>query len=274
MPQMETDELLIDLSALGCEPAEEYHAKSSRYLSSHGLIDYMECPRLFQMKQLGLVPEEDALALFLGAAAHCRILEGRDAYEARYALGGPINKAKGKPFGEDTNAFRDWAAAQGKPGIHFKHLDLIENLAAGVASNDGAVDLICDGRAEGVVRADYCGTPSQIRIDWANPRRGIVDLKTTADIKWFENECQRRRYHHQAAFYQAVLAQVIGRFVPVYLIAVEKKHPFRCGWWRVGDNTLANARKENEAAIGRLLLSWENDDFPTGYEEMRVLEFT
>ncbi|GEM_PF-2211783 len=32
---------LIDLSVLGTEPAEEYHAKAGLYLSSHQLIDFM-----------------------------------------------------------------------------------------------------------------------------------------------------------------------------------------------------------------------------------------
>ena len=75
------------------------------------------------------------------------------------------------------------------------------------------------------------------------------------------------------AFYQAVLAQVIGELVPVYIVAVEKVEPFRCGVWRVSDNTLSIARQENEEAIRRLRRAWEIDAFPTGYEVIRILEF-
>jgi hypothetical protein len=113
-----------------------------------------------------------------------------------------------------------------------------------------------------------------VRLDWVHPHRGIVDLKTTADLTWFENECKRRRYHNQLAFYQAVLAQVIGQLVPVYLIGIEKVEPFRCGVWQLSDNTLAIARQENEAAIRRLRRAWEIDAFPTGYEEIRILDVT
>ncbi|MBN2129320.1 MAG: PD-(D/E)XK nuclease-like domain-containing protein, partial [Sedimentisphaerales bacterium] len=94
----------------------------------------------------------------------------------------------------------------------------------------------------------------------------------TADLPWFENEVRRRRYHNQLAFYQALLAQVAGQWAPAYLVAVEKAEPFRCGVWRLGDETLTRARRENEAAIRRLRHCRETDDWPTGYEEIRILE--
>jgi hypothetical protein len=272
MPQTTNDNPVIDLGVLSAEPAEEYHAKAGEYLSSHHLLDFMACPWLYRKKQLGLVRDEDAPALLLGRATHVRILEGRDAYESQFAIGGPINPRTGKPFGSNTKAFAEWAEVQGKPVLSHEQVELIEQMAAGVAMNDEAVDLLLYGRAEGVIRTTYCDTPCQVRLDWVHPHRGIVDLKTTADLTWFENEIRRRRYHNQVAFYQAVLAQVIGQLVPVYLIAAEKVEPFRCGVWRVSDGTLAIARQENEEAIRRLRRAWEIDAFPTGYEEVRVLE--
>lgn len=260
----------IDLNLLATEPAHEYHAKAGQFLSSHQLIDFIECPWLYRKKQLGLIGDEDTPAMFTGRATHVRILEGRDAYEAQYAFGGPINPKTNKPFGSTTKAFAEWAEVQGKPVLSHEQVDLIEQVASGVAMNDEAVDLLLYGRSEGVVRAEYCGTPCQIRIDWVHPHRGIVDLKTTADLTWFENDARRRRYHNQLAFYQAVLAKVIGFFAPVYIVAAEKAEPFRCGVWRVADDLLAIARQENEDAIRRLKRSWEMDAFPTGYEAIRT----
>jgi hypothetical protein len=66
------------------------------------------------------------------------------------------------------------------------------------------------------------------------------------------------------AFYRAVLAQVIGVAMPVFFIAVEKKPPFRCGVWKVTDDTLAAAQRENEAAIERLNRCLAADDEPNG----------
>ena len=149
-----------------------------------------------------------------------------------------------------------------------------------------AVALLLFGRAEGVVRAEYFGTPCQIRIDWLHPHRGIVDFKTCDDLTWFEADARRYGYHKQMAFYRAVLMQAIVNSsvdcsepgdaavaaVPVHLIAVEKKEPFRCGVWRVSDETLAQAQRENEAAIRRLLACRQNGEWPTGFEEIRVLD--
>lgn len=262
----------IDLNVLAAEPADEYHAQASQYLSSHQLLDFMRCPYLHAKKRAGLIADKDSPAYLVGRAAHCRILEGRDAYESQFALGGPINPSTGKPYGNTTKKFTEWRAQQGKPVLAHEQVDLIENLAAGVAMSDAAVELLLCGRAEGVVRADYCGLPCQIRIDWTHPQRGIVDLKTCDDLTWFEADARRYRYHNQMAFYRAVLAQAIGQDVPVHVVAVEKKEPYRCGVWLVSDDTLAIARQENEAAIERLKIAQQADRWPTGYEDIRLLD--
>lgn len=264
--------LMIDLNVLIAEPAEEYHAKAAEYLSSHQLMDFIACPLLYRWKSLGLIERRDSPAYLLGRAAHTRILEGRDAYEQQFAFGGPINPKTNKPFGSNTKAFAEWAKAQGKPVLSNGQVGLVEQMASGVAVNDEAVDLLLYGRAEGVVRTTYHGLPSQIRIDWLHPHRGIVDLKTCDDLTWFEADARRYRYVNQVAFYQDVLAEVVDERVPVHIVAIEKKQPFRCGVWRISDDTLAIARRENQAAIRRLISCQANDHWPTGYEEIRRLD--
>jgi len=264
--------LHIDLNILTNEPAEEYHAKASQFLSSHQLLDFIKCPWLHRKKKLGLIGDKDSPAYLVGRAAHVRVLEGRDAYESAFALGGPINPKTQKPYGTNTNAFRDWAKAQGKPVLSHDQVELIEQMASGVGMNDEAVDLLVYGKAEGVVRAEYCDVPCQIRIDWVHAQRGIVDFKTCDDLTWFEADARRYGYNRQMAFYRAVLAQRLeGQLVPVHLIAIEKKEPFRCGVWRVSDDTLSIAQQENEAAIQRLATCRQRDHWPTGYEGVRVL---
>jgi len=268
------DDLFIDLSVLTHEPEEAYHARAGEYLTSHLLADFRKSPLLYHGKVTGVIPDEDRPAYVLGREAHCRILEGAEAYAERYIVGdGPINKTTGNPFKSNSKAYQRWAAAQGKPVVSTKDDELIRNLAAGVAMNAQAVDLICHGEAEGVVRAEYCAVDCQARLDWVHPHRGIVDLKTCDDLTWFEADSRRYGYVYQLAFYRAVLARVLdGLLVPVHVIAVEKKQPFRCGVWRLGDNALAIAQKENEAAIRRLLRCRDLGEWPTGYEEIRVLD--
>ena len=264
--------IIDDMDFLISEPAAQYHASACDYLSSHQLINFMKCPLLFRKKQTRQIEDVDTPSYVIGRAAHVRILEGRDIYEQQFALGGPINPTTGKSYGSLTKKFAEWKAQQGKPVLTFDQMDLIEEMARGVAVNDHAVDLIAYGVAEGVVRVDYCGIPCQIRIDWLNPHHGIVDFKTCDDLTWFEADARRYRYPNQMAFYQAVLKEAIGEYAPVHLIAVEKKEPFRCGIWRVSDDCLAAARHDNEAAIEHLKSCRLNNQWPTGYEHIRLLD--
>jgi hypothetical protein len=260
------------LELLQVEPAETYHSKAVEYLSSHQLIDYMRCPYLHMKKRSGLIQRKESSAFFIGRAAHCRILEGRDVYEAEFAVGGPINPRTMKPFGEKTKAFEKWAVEQGKPVISNDTAELIEQMAAGVVMNPTAQELLEKGQAEGVLREDYCGVYCQCRYDWLNPSRGIVDLKTCDQLDWFEADARRWNYAHQMAFYQGVMHAAVGQYLSVHLIAIEKKEPYRCGVWRLSDDTLSIARAEVESAIERYKTSRKADEWPTGYEEVRIMD--
>ena len=255
------------------EPADVYHEKAAEYLSSHRLADFRRCPLLFRRKELGLIEDEDRPAYRLGRAAHTLILEGRDRFEATYAVGGPVNPKTGQPYGPRTKAYAQWAASLGKEVLTDEEAALCAELNAGVGANTVASDLLAEGVPEGVVRADYCGLPCQARIDWVSPEAGIVDLKTCDDLTWLEADARRYGYAHQLAFYRAVLARAYNEVLPVYMVAVEKKQPHRCGVWRVGEDVLALAQKENEQAMGRLRECQEADTWPTGYEDLRTFDY-
>jgi hypothetical protein len=264
---------VAELQSVFQEPENIYHEKSKQYLSSHQLGDFRKCPALHRKKKLGLIEDEDRPAYIMGRGLHKLVLEGRDKFEAGYAVGGPINPKTGQIYGSTTDAFAKWAAAQGKPVLTLSQFDMIENMADGVRANGIAVDLLSEGIPEGVVRSEYCDMPCQIRMDWFDPHRGIVDLKSCDDLTWFEADTRRYGYIYQMAFYRAVLAQVISVYMPARLIAVEKKEPFRCGVWQILPDCLNQAQKENEAAIERLKRCIATDTWPTGYEECRVFDF-
>ncbi len=261
---------MIDTKRFIIEPADVYHAKARDYLSSHQLMDFIKCQLLYYKKREHLIADRDSRSLQDGRAAHSRILEP-DKYESEYAIGGPINPATGKPFGSTTKKFLEWQEAQQKPVLTFEQAEMIEAMNEAVHRNLHAAELLKTGLAEGVIRADYCGVPCQIRVDWLNPEYGIVDLKTCDDLTWFESDAKRFRYQNQMAFYQCVLDAAIERMVPVYIIAVEKKEPYRCGVWQLTGETLLMARAENEAAIARLQAAKTSNVWLTGYEELRML---
>ena len=255
------------------ENESEYREQAKTHLTSHALGDFRKCPLLYHKKKLGLIPDEDRPAYLLGRAAHKLILEGGDSFEKTYAVGGPINEKTGKPYGPQTKAYAEWAAAQDKDVLTDNQYALVKNLAGGVDAHPEARSLLSGGVAEGTVRVEYCGLPCQGRLDYFNPDTGIIDLKTCDDLTWFEADARRYSYAHQFAFYQTVVMQVTGVEFPVHVVAVEKKEPFRCGVWLIHEQVLTSARRDNEAAIERLKECEKTGVWPSGYEERRVFDY-
>jgi hypothetical protein len=261
-----------DLTFLIREPAEVYHAKAKDFLSSHQLATFRDSPLLFRRKQLGLVPEAEWAELVIGRAAHTLILEGRDEYDRRYAVGGPVNERTGNVYGARTKAYARWAQQQGKAVLTDAWAATVEAVFASAQSHPLVQKLLGAGQAEGVVRVRYRGLPCQARLDWLNSTLGLVDLKTCDHIGRFARDVKYLGYFHQLAFYRSLLTEATGQVVPARLVAVEKSEPFRCGVWLVASDVLAAAQRENEEAMDRLARCRELDHWPTGYEELRVFD--
>lgn len=264
----------LDLCFLMREPADVYHARRGECLTSHRLAEFRRCPLLFRKKDQGLIPERDSNAFIVGRAAHVLILEGRERYESDFAVGGPINPKTGQPFGSNTKAFAEWAEKRGKPVLADSDAAVIEQMNASVRAHVFARELLAEGVAEGVVRCDFAGAKSQARYDWINPRpgRGLVDLKTCDNLGSFEFDISAYGYVAQLAFYRALIAEVAAIVLPVHLIAVEKREPFRCGVWQIAPHVLDAAEAENERAIRELVRCRETGAWPTGYESLRLYD--
>ncbi len=264
----------IDTRVLLREPAETYHAKAKDNLSSHALAEFRRCPLLFRKKELGLIPSKDSHAFLVGRAAHVLILEGRERYESEFAVGGPMNPRTGLPFGSATKAFIEWATQRGRPVLADDDAATVEEMSASVKAHAIASALLADGVAEGVVRAKYAGHACQARIDWINPTggAGIVDLKTCDRMDSFEFDARAFGYLHQLAFYRAVLEAATGVALPVHIVAVEKREPYRTGVWHVAPAVLETARRENESAMASLAECRETGTWPTGFEAIRQLD--
>lgn len=257
------------------EPADVYHARSrnGEYMSSHLLADFRESPELYRRKVSGEIAEPDSPAFALGRAAHCLILEGRTAFDANYAVAdGPVNPKTGEPFGKNTKAYAEWRAAQEREVISARDFDFILKLLRGILLHPLASELLSDGVAEGVVRAEYCSVPCQIRMDWFSEKSGLVDLKTCDSLRWFESDCRRYGYIHQLAFYRAVLRAAAGKNFPVHIVAVEKNEPFSAGVWKLTDEVLDLAELANKAALERFRACRAAGEWPTGYEDLRIID--
>ena len=192
-------------------PAEEYHAasRSGQYMSSHLLATFRESPELYRRKTHGETAEAESPALALGRAAHCLILEGQAAFDEQFLVAdGPVNPKTGEPYGKSTKAYAEWIAAQTREIVSPKDHGFITKLQKSVWTHPTACALLASGAAEGVVRAEYCGVPCQIRMDWFSPEHGIVDLKTCDSLKWFEAECIRKRSEADSLI--AAIAAALG----------------------------------------------------------------
>lgn len=257
------------------ESADFYHAqsKSGKYMSSHMLGDFRSSPMLYRKKVLGQIEEKSSTAYALGSAAHKLILEGRKAFDEEYIVSdGPINPKTGECYGKTTKAYAEWLATQTKEVISGEDFGTCAKFQQSVLTHPVAYELLQDGVAEGVVRAELEGVPCQIRMDWFNPRMGLVDLKTCAEIKWFESDCRRFGYINQLAFYRSVIRKVTGENVPVRIIAVEKCEPYASGVFRLTPEVLDQAEAINKAALTKYKQCMESGIWPTGYEQERIID--
>ena len=256
-------------------PEEEYHAASRRgeYLSSHNLAKFRESgPAYYRAFMDGLVPEPKREAYAFGSAAHKLILEGEDAFLRDYVVSdGPINEKTGEPFGKLTKVYKEWLDSQAGEVISCADAAAIHAMDASVKSHPVAGRLFSSGVPERVVRAVYAGKPCQIRMDWFDDI-GIVDLKTTADLDWFDSDLRRFGYVYQGSFYREVLVAAFGgEAKPVTIVAIEKQPPYRTGVWTLSTEVLIEAASRNEAAINRMLECERTSVWPTGFEDSRIV---
>ena len=269
-------------------PADEYHeaAKRGEFLSSHLLGDFRNCPLLYKKKMSGQIEPIDTAAYQTGRALHTLILEGRTRFDEEYLISsGPINPKTGEPFGKTTKAYKEWLAAQKRPTIDSEEFGWMSKLQSSVWLHPVANALLERGRAEGTVRVTLHGEPCQIRMDWFNPdyngKPVIVDLKTCDNLSFFERDARKYSYPEQLAFYREVFKEANGGMnaaaqdeppPDVYIIAIEKREPYRCGVWKLTDELLDQATATNNTAMSVLKECRCRNEWPTGYEDERVLD--
>lgn len=273
---MNRPEYLLDI------PAEEYHAatKENQYTTSHRLNLFRRCPALYHKHITGEIVEGDTAAFQMGRAVHVLTIEGADKFDAEYLVAdGPTNPKTGKPYGRETKAFKDWAELQTRPVIGGDDHALMLKLSGAVHAHPIAADILSAGFAEATVRAVWDGEPVQARLDWFDPERGIIaDLKTCTDVDRFPFDIRDFGYVTQLAFYRRVLelAGYHGPRIRAYLIAVEKKEPYRVAVAEISELTLndgnvAEAGKYgagNDTVMRELLECRAADRWPTRYEEL------
>lgn len=269
-------------------PSDEYHAATKRneYTTSHRLNLFRKCPALYKKTIDGAIVEGDTAAFMLGRATHSYILENRKFANEYIISDGPVNEKTGKPYGKTTSAYCEWAKAQGKFVVSTAERELMDKMLWAIWCNPIARNLVyrgsdfsVDGIAEGTIRTVWNGEPVQARLDLYNPEANyVIDLKTCADIDRFRYDVRDYGYVEQMAFYAHLVELCTNSRPTAYLVAVEKKEPFRVAVVQICDITLNDAnhnhlggekwRDDNDAMIAELQHCREANDWPTRYERI------
>ena len=263
--------------------SDKYHqaTKCNEYVTSHRLAIFRRCPAEFKKVVDGVIVQGDTQSFVIGRATHTLVLEGDAKFGEEYVVAdGPINDKTGKPYGSETQKFKDWIAEQTKQVIRTADHNQMQKMREAVHTHPVASDLLASGFAEGTVRVTWDGIPVQARFDWFDPDRGnLVDLKTCNDIDRFRFDIRDFGYCYQLAFYRKALA-LAGYDAPVkcWLVAVEKKEPFRVAVIHVSESTIGDLneghmggeswRDDNNAMIAELKKCGESGVWPTRYEHV------
>lgn len=268
-------------------PEGEYHraAREGEWIGSHQLGDFRACPLLYHRKMTGEIERVETSAFLFGRALHKLVLEGQAAFNEEFVVSpGPVNPKTGEPFGRLTKAYREWAAAQTADVVAPEDFEAMRRIAEAVHGHAEASRLLSRGFPEGTVRVNSHGLALQARLDWFNPflegAQAVVDLKTCENLDAFEHDARRFGYPNQLAFYRHVLrcgkagcgSPDADARVELYLVGVEKREPFRVGVWKLTEDLASQAEAENFRAMDRLCDCRERDVWPTGYEDLRVLD--
>lgn len=279
----ETTETLDVLEWTIEQPEVEYHAqagnpRNGKYWTSSLQKKFIENPRLVQFQLDGKVAGGSSEAQSFGSAVHCLILTPElFGHEFQDDLGAPVNPSTGKPYGVGTKNNEDWRSAQTRTIISASEMTAALRMKMEVFEHDEALRLLKCGVAERVIRRDLYGIPCQSRIDWLSIEGDdliLCDLKTCADLAWFESDFRKFGYLYQLAFYRRMILAASGRLLPVRVIAVEKKEPFRVGVWEIVENAVHKAEIENEQYFGMLKECLEfpaEQKWPTGFEDVRQI---
>lgn len=257
---------------LPTEAASDYHRAAA--VSFSKLEDFRRRPALYQRRHVTReLASEKSDAFTFGAAFHCAVLEGPDAFRRDYVVS-PVFNRRTNDGKAAAARFEAEAAASGRTMIDEEDAALVLRLADAVLANPFAAEILT---APGVLTEATIRTPMmrhgqfqlQCRADAVNFTNQceraagvpyLVDVKTCADLNEWRRQFEMFGYYRQAAFYREVIRTVAdalgGGVVPVqrvFFIAVEKGEPHGCEVFEADPLSLDTGLAEVGADLTRLL---------------------
>lgn len=169
-------------------PMETYHGNCAPGVSVSGSVLFAlheGCPAKALAKHyLSPWPREDDAteAKSFGTAANTYLIEGEEAFAARYAV-------KPEDMNFSTNEGKAWKAENaGKEIVTFAEFEKITGMAVGLRMNEGTAGAFTEGEAEvtAIWKDAETGIYLKARPDWLRPRLAInyKTAKSVAREKW------------------------------------------------------------------------------------------
>lgn len=244
-------------------PMETY--LSDARLGSHSLALFDDLgPRMFIMRKMQMVDEEQSEALRFGQMFE-DLVQGRAIDMSRFIVKPPgmsFSSQEGKAWRDYTagckiknqDEFMAALASQGKELIEQEELDNMRWMHDSFLENESAMDTIRHAVKQATIVADDNPYGLKSRPDYMLDTRVTVDLKTTASLGWITSgkQVRERKYYVQAALARRMLRRAtVHRDTEHYLLAVEKKMPYRCqlvpitnDWLDAGDRYIDRVRAQ------------------------------
>lgn len=186
-----------------------YYSKKANqeYFSVSQFKDFIKCPAMAMAKLKGEYTEEDSRALLLGSYVD-EMLTGTRASQMKFLeeKQNDLFKKNGDPYADVQQAINAIERVRQQP----KMMHYIS----------GKHQVIMTGEIEGV--------PFKIKMDSFDPDEYITDLKYMASLRspnLFQPMIKYFGYDYQAAVYQEIVRQNIGKRLPFYFDVATKEKP-------------------------------------------------
>lgn len=209
----------------------------------------------------------------VGVALHEIVLEPAK-FAGRVDLP-PINPKTSKPFGRDTQAWRDYAAERpGKLILTRDEVEMVGAMRTKIMAHPDAGVIFDKGNGAQfevciVWNCPITGLRCKGRVDVWIPRdvKSVIraDLKSTRCAEWraFGRSIVDYGYHTQDAFYE-LGCQALGFASRGYLIPIETEAPYELQIAPIEDDTLEAGRKNVRRWLGMVKHGLETGQWP-GY---------
>ncbi len=215
-------------------------------------------------------------AMEMGTAAHCLVLDGKEAFDSQYIL---------KPEGIKltTKEGKEWKTSAGrKKVLNSGGKDDPWGSVHGMAESLRRLEWYAGSDKEYIKRNEvsiyweWLGAACKARLDSVLVDEGIVvDLKTTdsVDPESFTKKVVNLGYDFQAAYYAKAAEVAYGKPFRFIFVAVERRAPFAVDLFEVTPDMLKEGTAKCEIALRRYAECERSEEWPGPEPVIRPLDY-